>query len=925
MRSLKFIWLSISLLFLFAACKTKDGATTGLGKAYHNVTGRYNGYYNAGLLVDESFKSLNQAHRDNYNQLLALYPYAAAESGQAVAPALDNAIKKCAVNIELHRPSHWVDDSYFLIGQSEFLKQEYEKSAETFKYIVDKYNPDKAISAMTPDERKAFQKKERAQKKKKKKRKKKRRKKRRKKRSKKKKSTKKTEEKKVEEEDISELDPPSYFLKHPPVRYEAMLWLAKSYVELGRHDEAGTYLRLLLEDGRVRRKIKAEAYAVLAHSWLIRKEYEKAIPELEQAIELTRGKRKKNRYVYVLAQLYEQQGQNKLAMDTYKRVLRLRPKYEMEFNARLKRATNAASVEDRKFNPEYALKRMLREGKNAEYKDQIYFALAQVQFRAGSEENGILALQQAMANSPEGSFQRAEAAYMLAELYYKRKDYIPAYNYYDTTSRSMQKEDERLAGVQARTQQLKDLAANMQIYELKDSLIMVSNWPYEKQREWVQQERKEELEAANASNDRKPAAAAAVINTNKLVKSNFALYNASQLKRGERDFKKRWGDRPWADNWRRSNGDGFDTEGPDLASTELPPVTEQDVSDFLKKSGVPADEASKKATEKELRDALFMVATLYYERLGENERSLQKFKELQERFPGHPRELEALFSMYNIAQTTGQNALAAECKRRILDQYADSDIAKSLQDPNFLNAKEKELKAINADYERIYAMIQAGKSEEAYGDLEKVAKKYGANNPLKARFALLGAICQGGMQGKKAYVQALRAVVTSFPNTDEEKKAKEMIAILTGEEVKGGSGKTPIAAGETDEELNNIFENDLGQGHYILVSFPDPSAKVNSFKGAISNYNKKYYSLLRLNVSSLMLDGKFPTLIVRKFKTGKEAQEYYKLVEGNKEFLGEDAPSHQVYFIGQNNYRTILQKRNFEDYKRFFAQTYQNN
>lgn len=567
---------------------------------------------------------------------------------------------------------------------------------------------------------------------------------------------------------------------------------------------------------------------------------------------------------------------------------------------------------------------MLREGKNAEYKDQIYFALAQVQFRAGSEENGILALKQAMANSPEGSFQRAEAAYMLAELYYKRKDYIPAYNYYDTTSRSMQKADERLAAVTARSQQLKDLATNMQTYELKDSLLMLSNWPYEKQREWVQQERKEELEAANASQDKKPAAGPSVINANKIAKSNFALYSPSQLKRGERDFKKRWGDRPWADNWRRSSGDGFDTEGPDFASNELPPVTEQDVSNFLKKAGVPADEASKKATEKELRDALFMVATLYYERLGENELSLNKFKELQERFPGHPRELEALFSMYNIAGATGQTALAAECKRRILDQYADSDIAKSLQDPNFLNAKEKDLKAINADYERIYAMIRAGKSEAAYADLEKVAKKYGANNPLKARFALLGAICQGGMQGQKAYVQALRAVVTSFPNTDEEQKAKEMIAILTGEEVKG-SGKKPIAAGEADEELNKIFENDLAQGHYILISFDNPSAKVNSFKGAISNYNKKYYSLLRLNVSSLMLDGKFPTLIVRKFKTGKEAQEYYKTVEGNKEFLGEDAPAHQVYFIGQNNYRTILQKRNFADYKRFFAQTYQEN
>jgi hypothetical protein len=71
-----------------------------------------------------------------------------------------------------------------------------------------------------------------------------------------------------------------------------------------------------------------------------------------------------------------------------------------------------------------------------------------------------------------------------------------------------------------------------------------------------------------------------------------------------------------------------------------------------------------------------------------------------------------------------------------------------------------------------------------------------------------------------------------------------------------------------------------------------------------------------------MLYGKSPTLIVRKFKDRIEAVEYLKTVEGNSEFMGKDVPSHKMYFIGQNNYREILQKQNFGDYIKFYDENF---
>lgn len=924
-ESMKLLKISILLgvLSLAAiACKTKSGRTTKLGKFYHNVTGRYNGYYNADMLLMKSFESLDRSHQDNYNKLIPLYPYAAVSDPNAANATLDEAIKKCAINIELHRPSDWVDDSYFLVGQSEFLKQEYEKAASTFKYIVDKYNPDKPLSAMTPDELKEYKKQE-AKKggKKKKKRKKKKRRKRKKKKRKKKKPSPKNDE----TEDEGDQKPKSYFLKHRPIRQESMLWLAKTYVEMDQHDDAGTYLRLMQEDLTVPRKLKAEVFAVAADSWIRRKDYQKAIENLEQAIELTRNKTRKTRYTYVLAQLYQESENDQLAMEHFKKVLRLRPTYEMEFNARLNMATSAAGAEDRKINPEMALNRMLRDPKNEEYKDQIYFALAQIAFKDGNRNNGIAALKQAMANSSPGSFQRAEASYMLAELYYEEEAYVEAYHYYDTTSTSLQKEDERGDYVNYQKDQLKDLATNIEIITEKDSLLMVASWDYDKQRELVQRLRKEEQEQKGNSKDPRkgPAPGGVRINSNEVNQSKFQLYNAGMIKRGERDFKKRWGDRPYQDNWRRSNNSSFDGTEESIAKNEkaLPPVTEQDVTDYLKKMGVPQDEAAEKKMNEEIASSLFKAGSLYYERLQKKDKAMENFKELLSRYPDSKNELEALYMMYNITQEEGKTAEAKRYKDQILEKYGDSDIAKAIQDPDFMNAKQKELNEINQYYEETYSLIQNGKSEEAFNRIQGLGKKYGDDYPMKARFALLAAMCQGGMKGIDEYVRALRTVATSFPDTKEEKKAKEMIALLTG----GKGGKNNVNKGGSKpnkQPANSSFVDNMKEGHYILITFNDPKAKINDYKGPIVDYNKQYFSLKRLNVSSLMLDGKFPTLIIRKFRNGTEAQEYYNTVSGNKEFLGENASDHSVYFIGQSNYRQILQKRNFGAYRGFFDTTY---
>jgi hypothetical protein len=129
----------VRILFLLSAClavtacvttKKKGQETSKFKKGYHNLTSRYNYWFNANELFNLTVDKLEDAHKDNYSQLLEIYPYAAVDP-TASRPDLDNVILKSAKAIGLHRVSDWTDDCYALVGQSQFLKRDFETAEST--------------------------------------------------------------------------------------------------------------------------------------------------------------------------------------------------------------------------------------------------------------------------------------------------------------------------------------------------------------------------------------------------------------------------------------------------------------------------------------------------------------------------------------------------------------------------------------------------------------------------------------------------------------------------------------------------------------------------------------------------------------------------------------------------------------------------
>lgn len=948
-------FFGIVLLFIIVGSCSKQ---TLISKPYHNITGKYNAYYNANLRLVDSYEMLAKLHRDNYNKPLHMYPYAAVEDASAVKQPLDEAITKCARNIKLHTIGNWTDDSYQLMGEAEFLQKQYERAANTFKFIVDKYHPEnveKELDALRKNKKKkntTSKKKKTAKKKNTKK------------KSTKKKTNKNTKDNKdgnnknpdpngdpdAEEEE----KPINYGLKHRPVRYRSMLWLAKTYIELKQYDEAGYYLRQLENDMQVPYKLRPQVQAVIAYNWVQQKEYVKAIEPLEKAIKDTKQKGIKNRYVYLLAQIYQMQGNNELAMENYKKTLSLKPSYEMEFNAKLNMAKSAAGVTGKKtVDPEIALKRMLRDSKNEEYKDQIYFALAEIKLKSGNTDEGILALQQSLNYSATNA-QRTEGCLLLAQLFYKKDDFVQSYAYYDSTLLAMDKKDERYTTTDMYKRSLQGVAMNMAIVLDKDSMRIVGAMDKNKQDAWAVKNMEAEANAAKKAASKtvsdngvagkdfgakkgssistqdenglsikggsgtNAATGTITVNADAIQKSKFALYNPTLQKKGEKDFQKRWNERPWVDNWRRADrsDEGPDTDG--VTAVTVAPKTKSEIDAYLRKRGVPANEEEKKALEDKLGEAMFRAAEHYREDLGRTDKAMELVQRLVSTYPQNAYAVEALFLAYNIYSEENNASKVSYYKNEILTKHPDSKIAKLLSDPNFANSEAIKYQKINKYYDDTYAMIRNGKAEQALDKLHAVPTEFGQNYEMKARFALLEAMCIGGMKGEQDYVKALKVIVTSFPNTNEEKQAKAMIAVLDGQ----GNVSSGIKNTNTDVKNDGeLYKLDMKNKHLVMVVFEDKDAAVNQHRVPITEFNNKYYLSSRLATSSILVDGNVPSLTIRAFANGELAMQYVVDARSNAEFMP-GVQGYQVYAISQANYNVALSSQKFKDYIEFFNNNY---
>ncbi len=984
--------LVFSLLTGCASKRRKDKNPSLLSKFYHNTTSHYNGYFNANELVKESYKKLREAHRDNYNEVLPLYDYVSVDDPKMVYPDLDKAIEKVTTVATIHEVGDWVDDCYVLMGEAQYLKQDYESAEETFAYFKEEFNPDnpfgrnykkkkkskKAIKKERDKERKKAKaerdkerkarKKEREEAKKerermkkeedkarKKERKRKKKSKKRRKRGKKRRERKeepqktnvekKTEDSgKVKKEEITKEEIPSKVeksserqedkkeevkqKKEPKEKKEdktayskGLIWYAKTLVQREKYANASYLVKRMREEGGLPKDVLREIPVILADINIRQKNYQTAINHLEEAIDLAKKKSNKARYAFVIGQLSVIAKDYAKAIDAFEKARKWAKSFEMEFQSKLE-GEKIMMLSGKKSKDQVVkqLDKMIAEEKYNEYNDRLYYTKGEIYLADDQIDEAVKSFSQSIAHNTDNLPLKIETYYLLANLFYDREDFLPASAYYDSTLTVLDKDDSRYRSVDNLAKNLKGIAMNITKINELDSLLAMVSWSDDKIEALAEKLIEEKKKGIEKEVGDMPAADLSFIGGGGFKKSNFFAYNPVAKEKGREEFVDKWGDIPLEDDWRRRDKSGtFANDNEDEKVAEDGYV-EDETSKMIAsiKSSIPYSTEAQDEIHKKREKAYFDLGKDYRDKLQNSEKCVDVLSRLLKNYPETSHQLEAYYYLYVAHTDLGNHAEAEKYKEKILSKYPDSEFAKVILNPDFSDGHLSKAERLQKYYEETYNLFTKGHYKQAYDQAAVADEQFGKNNELSAKFALLMAMATGNLKGKAEYVKALRKVVIKYPNTPEKARADEILRFLNGDK--------DAFSGVDIEEVDDIFTLEDDKLHYVVVVLYDstPKKKTNA-KIAISNYNRKYHKLdkLQLGESGLNREKNTDVILIRRFKNKEKAMDYYEKVNKSlDEFITDEDTRFAVYPISQRNYRKMIVERGDARYRVFFRKYY---
>jgi len=1124
--------------------KTSENPTF-MQKVYHDMTTRFNYFFNARLKLNQSLQQIQASNKDNYDELLPVRVYGDKEKRSSMSPAMDEVVKKSSIAIQLHKISKWVDDCYLLLAKANYFKGDYESSIDALRYIDAEFSTrirntdaieteydkelkkrgdnkpedEKGKSKARKDEearrnnrdterenalrereiekekrakkreiekekkekkknqeasRKDVAKERDAAKKEKEKEKKERIKEREKEakerakerdkksskdynkekakaakernkgqsakdynkakakaakeRAKGKKPTKKEQEKidkvydeleaqenveqkekdntdetleevKEEEEEVKKKSSKADKQKekeaeeaaklekenskkakkeakkkrkneeqdleddtktnsdfsgkssndnafgHKLVGEEAQLWLAENYMEMGSQQSAMAILDRISENNSLPKKLREQYFTLKAIYAIDNELWTDGAEALKLAIKHSRKRSKKARYYFILAQINKLQENYGAATASFKKVLKNRPIYDMEFNTRLKMAqTLMLSDPGSKKIAIKSLKKMLKDEKNEDYTDQIHFALAEVELADGNIAGAIESLKESAASSTTNKNQKGQSFLKLAEIYFNQKEYQNSAAFYDSAMVFISKDLENYEEIEERKETLVKLASYLYSVELEDSLQQLANLPEAVRNDIIDQKIDEIIDAATQANTeveqgtdfsdltdlKENTSAAPSFNSQGQA---FYFYNESSKGKGFTNFKSRWGNRNLNDWWALASkaGDGSnDTFGaPPTANfteaeNELQALAlEGQLNRAVFIAQLPLDEESLKASNDKIIEGLYQSGNIYKENLQKNEEAKTAYTRLLSDYPKNPYDLETNYELYLLYKSENNTALSNKHKQYILDNYPDSNYAQIIGNPNYaatLNAVDDE---INDHYKEVYDLFKREAYQQVIEKSEAIDINY-AVNPLKHKFDFLTAQAIGYTQEETAYVSALENVISNYPGTDVEEASKNILTAIKSKPEEGKGVEKPKPEGDTSKYKTNLDEK-----HFVLVHYPQKTADIKIVQNEISLFNDEFFSLEKYKVNDNLIDNKNHILVVRTFKNGKDAVTYYnRLRQEASAALGKANAPYSLFVISKTNftiYLTSIRSGNETAvYTSFFENTYLN-
>jgi tetratricopeptide (TPR) repeat protein len=721
------------------------------------------------------------------------------------------------------------------------------------------------------------------------------------------------------------------------IRYLAMIWLSRAYIMLDEEREAERILLALADETDLPNDYLREYYSTRSQLYLKAGEHASAAEQLELAME-QRGlsKDEKLRFTYILAQLYEESGQNDLALARYKGVTRLRPAYEMAFNARVSMAEVYEAGKTDSEDLKKLLRKMLKDSKNVEYLDQIYFALGNIAMEEGEREEAIQYYQLSVSSSLRNQYQKGFSSLTLAEIYYDTPDYLLSAAYYDSAVSFLDRDYPGYDGLASLSASLDNLVYNVTTYELEDSVQMLAALPEEQRLAIIDGIIEEvRLEEERAREAEQQAMQDQAFNQSMLYGSNqssfgnesqsggqWYFYNLNAKSFGQPEFRMKWGERVLEDNWRRSNKRTLSqisqvegSEADSLSGEAATAVLDNKTREYYLVN-IPLTDSAMEISHGRLEEALYNMGVIYKEELLDYDEAIGSFKQLISRYPDSEYGPSAYYYLYELNNSIQNPSEAQFYAAQLTDKYPESHYAMLLNNPNYLQElQEEEMKVVRA-YEAVYTLYQQNKHPEVIAGADRAMELY-PEDPLIAKFQYIRALSLGALEGREAMKVALDSLIARYPSTEEGLQAREIVDYMYVE-------FPEIKEADQAEEAERIYAAvDSTQEHKFILAVQSDQ-NVNQVSFDLLNHNLDFYNQYDLSIEQMEMDDLYNALIVGTFNNAEAASRYLRDIEGNQETIvtGLQPSQYRMMIISLDNLATLEERKELTPYYLFYLNRY---
>lgn len=726
--------------------------------------------------------------------------------------------------------------------------------------------------------------------------------------------------------------------KSIPAKYDAMLWLIRTYNRTGEFEKSEVILKEFqdyIEFEDVPLKHQKDYPVVYASFYLTQYKYDEAIDYLFRGIEQNFDKQLVTRLKFILAQIYFDKNDFKNASKFFSEVIHRNPTFEMTFRARI----NIARGYDAEFDDAQeilkSLNSLLNDAKNIDYVDQVYFAIAEIALKNKEDEIAIINFRKSVSSSTFDVFQKVASSITLADLYFEKSDYENAQYYYDTAMQVMPPDYPNYIAFRDKSEFLFSLIDNLNTIQFQDSVQYIAGLSDSERNDiidnLIQEIRDKELQENKINRERSQNLAFArqqnSYSRNNQQGGSWYFYNQSTLSFGYSEFLNKWGRRPLEDNWRLSRKQlvsmDFATETIDTElATENGGENEisampNDRAFYLK--DIPfSDEAISESNQK-IKDALYNSAILYKEGLQEFEKSIIQFETLISRFPYNEYLVQSYYQLFRLYQLIENESKENQYKKEILSRFPSSEYAMIINDPQYFQKRSQQEDEVAALYLDTY---QAFQNEQFYVtiNLSDRAINTFKDSVLIPKFEYLKALSIGRIDVVDSLIVSLERIIEKYPESEIKPIAQNLLNSIVSQTI---SENLETADEQPKAELKSMFDYSPSNIHNYILIIKSENVNLNALKIRFSDFNARYTDSESLNIISAEMNDANRIVIIAPFSNDEKAMNYFKAINKDEYVLSMLKPEeYDQYIISINNYSILIQNKIIDQYKTFYNKIY---